>query len=189
MLCPKCGALIADDSVYCSKCGITLKKPAVEALQPKPEQTAPVPAQSFAPAVMPSAPPTDPVVQYARAQAQPQEPQPSMPNTYLTQNILLTVFSVICCAFFALPTAVTGLVFSGIAQGALKQNDLEKGMHYAKLARIFMWISFGIEIATVVVYIVFSLLGILSLGSIFQNGLQGKFNIDQLQDFKDGIWK
>lgn len=193
MLCPKCGALIADDSVFCSKCGIALKKTATEVLQPLPVETAPVPAQpvqTSTPDVVQNAP-LDPGVQNTRQQAR-EGGLPPMPNTYLTQNILLTVFAVICCiTVFALPTAVTGLVFSAIAQGAFKQNDMEKVRHCAKLARIFMWISFGIEIATAVVYIVFLLLGVISLANVFQNIFKGSFNfdMDQLQDFKDGIWR
>ena len=188
MLCPKCSALIGDDSVFCSKCGAAVKETQVTAIEPAGQQSpevVPEPQEGAA----------DPVVQYVQAQGQNTNPQqipnaPDVPNmsTYLTQNILLTVFSVVCCLFYALPTAVTGLVFSAIAQGALKQNDLEKARQYIKLARIFMWISFGIEIAVVVITIIVLVLNVSLWTNLFHNGLRD-FDFDQFENFKDQIWR
>ena len=58
MLCPKCGALIADDSLFCSKCGATIQNPPPEQQPPEqqpseqqqPEQQ-PLPVQPAVPAV------------------------------------------------------------------------------------------------------------------------------------------
>lgn len=177
MLCPKCGALIADDSAFCSKCGATIQNP-------QPAQTQPAQAQQAPelPAVPAAQTPPDQTQQIP-------SPPPVYPqmSTCLTQNILLTVFSVACCLFYALPTAVTGLVFSCIAQSALKQNDIPRALQNIKLARIFMWISFGIEIAVVVWVVVALLLGMTSvfsgLGNMFKNGFDNfkfDFNLDGL---------
>ncbi len=169
MLCPKCGALIGDDSLFCSKCGDAIQNPQQASEQP-PEQP-PLPVQPTVPAVQT---PPDTTQQIPT-------PPPAYPrmSTYLTQNILLTVFSVVCCLFYALPFAVTALVFSGVAQGALKQNDIPRARQSIKLARIFMWIAFGVEIAVVVFCILSILFGsatfFSNLGDRFRNG---NFNFD-----------
>jgi predicted nucleic acid-binding Zn ribbon protein len=147
MLCPKCGAWMSDDSVFCSKCGESLSgeqretPPTVELapIQPEPEST-----------------------------PQPQTATPKMQN-YLTQNILLTVFSVICCLMHALPTAVTGLVFSAIAQGDMNRGEIEKAKQDIKIARIFMWISFGLEIAAVVYLIISLIFFSAGIGTLISN--------------------
>jgi Golgi nucleoside diphosphatase len=171
MLCPRCSALIDDDSLFCSKCGAEIQAKAT-AVQPAQEYA----QQEF---VEPRTAPAGSA--YA----------PRM-STYLTQNILLTVFAVICCMFYAiaaLPTAVTGLVFSSIADGALRQNDMEKANQFIKLARIFMWISFGIEIASFVLSVVAVIFLATSLGEIIR-GVTQNFNFDRFyQDFGNQIWR
>jgi hypothetical protein len=165
MLCPKCGALIADDSSFCSKCGVVIENPRPAQPQPAPQ-----------PQPVPYLPPD--------SSQQIPNPPPAYPpiSTYLTQNILLTVFSAICCMFFALPTAITGLVFSGNASSALKRGDIALAQHNSKLARIFMWISFGIEIASVLFVILGYILGFVIplniLGNSFRNGFDGFDNFD-----------
>lgn len=164
MLCPKCSAWIADDSAFCSKCGARIEQnPAVPPEEPKapePPREAAVPEES-APLPPPEPQPQLPPPHYQQQQYQQQSGQqikqpPSAANyqTYLTQNILLTVFGFLCFPF-GLPTAVTGLVFSAIAQSALKQNNFERVAQNVKLAKIFMWISFGLEIATLVFSAIF----------------------------------
>jgi hypothetical protein len=181
MLCPKCGAMIGDDSAFCSKCGAEVKKEAPQ----------------------PAAPPvTPPVVQgpqqvetYSEApnrQAGEPQPQPAAPAekppTYLVQNILLTVFSVICGLCWALPTSVTGLVFSAIADGAIRQNELARAAQNSRLARIFMWISFGLEAATAAFAIIAAIIGLATgasvLSQLFQNNGFGFHWGDYFNNFR-----
>ena len=168
MNCPKCGAAIADDSAFCSKCGAYLAETtAVQVQEPVQQQE---PGESAPPE--PETP--EPAFEAPRQESTtpPPPPSPNTAQTYLTQNILLTVFSVICCMAYALPTAVTGLVFSAIADGARKQGEMARFEQYRKLARIFMWISFGLEIAVAAVSIVggilFAVSGVHSFGDTFR---------------------
>lgn len=141
MLCPKCGALLEDNSAFCTKCGNAVKEP----------------------------PTLSPAVQQPPPDAYGNAPYPLNISTYLAQNIILTCFSLFCCLFLSLPTAVTGLVFSGITAGALRRYDIARAQQYSRLARIFMWISFGLAVTYVILIIIIWVININGYMNIFDN--------------------
>ena len=78
----------------------------------------------------------------------------SMVSDYFVQNLLLTIFSVVLFLWWAAPTSIAGLVFSCISKSAIGKNQIEEAQKYSRLAKIFMWISFGIALACVVIFII-----------------------------------
>jgi len=91
--------------------------------------------------------------------AQPQTAIPVTPqmNTYLIPSILVTLF---CC----LPLGVVAIVFAAIAHGQLKSGNLEEARRNANTAKILCWVSFGLGLVFIGIYMVAFMLGLASGG-------------------------
>ncbi len=82
----------------------------------------------------------------------PVQPQQNIPN-YLVQSILVTLF---CC----LPLGIAAIVFAAQVNGKLAGGDAAGAMDSAKKAKMFCWISFGIGLAGIIIYLALMALGI-----------------------------
>lgn len=147
MFCPNCGANNSDAATVCAQCN------------------RPIPQFSSTPQVVPSAPvapvavPAAPVVPGAPA-VRPVE----IPN-YLTQSIIMTVASVLCCSMFSLPFSIIALVYSTQVNNKIAANDIAGAVASSKNAKLFNWIAFGIVMAGIllgIVYVILIMLGVAS---------------------------
>ncbi len=76
---------------------------------------------------------------------------PYVPN-YLVQSILVTLF---CCV----PFGIVSIVFAAQVNGKLAAGDYAGAVETSKKARMWCWISFGIGLGWVVIWLIFGLLG------------------------------
>lgn len=72
-------------------------------------------------------------------------PSREVPN-YLVQSILVTLF---CC----LPFGVVAIVFAAQVNSKLEAGDYEGAVEASNKAKLFCWISFGISVVAIVLYI------------------------------------
>ena len=70
-----------------------------------------------------------------------------VPN-YLVQAILTTVF---CC----LPFGIVAIVFAAQVNGKLAAGDYAGAVQTSKQAKMWCWISFGVQLALIVAYVAF----------------------------------
>jgi len=163
MFCPKCNSVNSDYAKFCSSCGEPL--PAGKAARPGPGQPEARPEKT-----------AEEIEEIRDRLAQT--------PTYLVQNILLTVFSVICCLWLGAPTSIAALVFSGITQGAINRGEPSRAAENSRLARIFMWISFGILIACVLFILISIIAGFSLFTQMMDRIISGDFNFD----FDNSMW-
>ena len=81
--------------------------------------------------------------------------------TYLAQAILVTIF---CC----LPLGIPAIVFAAQVNGKLAAGDYEGAVRTSRTAKIWCWISFGIGIGFLLIWV---LLGIFAglMGTIINH--------------------
>ena len=78
-----------------------------------------------------------------------------------TRNLVLAIaVTIFCC----LPLGVVAIVFAAIGMSREGSGDYAGAESAARTARIFIWISFGLGVATLVLYAIIFILGI---GSAF----------------------
>jgi hypothetical protein len=82
-----------------------------------------------------------------QGQSYPQQ----VPN-YLVQAILVTIF---CC----LPLGIVSIVFAAQVNGKLASGDLAGAVNTSKNAKTFVWISFGLGLAVVLIWFFFAAIG------------------------------
>jgi hypothetical protein len=85
------------------------------------------------------------------------QPQSQIPN-YLTQSIIMTVVSVLCCSLFSLPFSIIALINSNQVNSKAAMNDIAGAMAASKNAKLFNWIAFGIVMANLLLSIVYIIL-------------------------------
>ena len=78
-------------------------------------------------------------------------PLPSVPN-YLVQSILVTLF---CCV----PFGIVSIVYAAQVNGKLAGGDYAGAVETSKKARMWCWISFGIGLGWIVVWLFLGILG------------------------------
>lgn len=88
------------------------------------------------------------------------QPVGSVPN-YLVQSILVTLF---CC----LPLGIVAIVFAAQVNSKLAAGDYGGAIDSSKKARMWCWWSFGLGLASMVLWFGFMALGIIS-------GLAGEY--------------
>lgn len=104
-------------------------------------------------------------VQYLQQSADVVPTGTKIPN-YLTQAILLTVFSALCCSLFTLPFAIVAVVFAASVKGKLNSGDLNGALDASRKARTWCWVSFWIFIGCIVLWICYIvILTIIALNS------------------------
>ncbi len=81
-------------------------------------------------------------------------PGTTVPN-YLVFAILVTV---LCC----LPTGIPAIVFAAQVNGKLQAGDWAGAQAASKNAKMWCWISFGLGLAIIALYVLLIMLGILS---------------------------
>lgn len=81
-------------------------------------------------------------------------PVPSVP-TYLAQAILVTLF---CCV----PFGIVSIVYAAQVNGKLASGDYVGAVEVSKKARTWCWLSFGIGLVAVVIWLFFVIIGVLS---------------------------
>jgi hypothetical protein len=90
---------------------------------------------------------------------QPYQPPPpsqygayptTVPN-YLVQSILATLF---CC----MPAGIVAIVFAAQVNGKLAAGDIAGAQHASKNAKTWTWVSFGVGIGVVVMYLLIGLI-------------------------------
>jgi ribosomal protein L40E len=80
-----------------------------------------------------------------------------VPN-YLAQAILVTVF---CCVPFGIPA----IVFAAQVNSKLEGGDYTGAVEASKRAKMWCWISFGVGLGIVVVYLIAVVIGVLVEGN------------------------
>ena len=78
-------------------------------------------------------------------------PVPRVPN-YLVQAILVTLF---CCV----PFGIVSIVYAAQVNGKLQAGDYAGAVEVSKKARTWCWVSFGIGLGWVVIWLSFVILG------------------------------
>ncbi|HZR28243.1 MAG TPA: CD225/dispanin family protein [Terriglobales bacterium] len=147
MFCPNCGANNPDAANICAQCNQPIPR-----FSSTPQVAQPVPAPPVAvPAApsMPGAPAVRPV---------------EIPN-YLTQSIIMTTASVLCCSMLSLPFSIIALVYSTQVNSKIAVNDIAGAIASSKNAKLFNWIAFGIVMAGIalgIVYVILIALGVAS---------------------------
>ena len=138
MFCPNCGANNPDTATVCAQCNQSIPQ--------------------FSSTPQPAPPPQPPAVatpgMVAPAVGQPQS---QIPN-YLTQSIIMTVVSVLCCSLFSLPFSIIALINSNQVNSKAAMNDIAGAMAASKNAKLFNWIAFGIVMANLLLSIVYIIL-------------------------------
>ncbi len=82
----------------------------------------------------------------------PPPPQtPPIPN-YLVQAILCTIF---CC----LPFGIAGIVYAAQVNTKIAHGDIAGAQASSKQAKTWCWVSFGVGLAVIAVYILFAIVG------------------------------
>ena len=81
----------------------------------------------------------------------PQQPPASVPN-YLVPAIL-TIF---CCW----PLSVVAIIFAAQVNGKLQAGDYAGAVDSSKKAKMFSWISFGLGLVVIVIYVILMVLGV-----------------------------
>jgi uncharacterized membrane protein YvbJ len=81
-------------------------------------------------------------------------PIASVPN-YLVQSILVTLF---CCV----PFGIVSIVYAAQVNSKLTAGDYAGAVETSKKARTWCWVSFGIGLGWVVIWLFFVILGVLS---------------------------
>jgi hypothetical protein len=84
-----------------------------------------------------------------REQAEP-APVEQIPN-YLTPSILVTVF---CC----LPLGIPAIVYAAQVNAKIQAGDVAGAKESSRRAKLWSWWSFGIGLASVVIWILVSIL-------------------------------
>src|SRR5947207_12545865 len=79
-------------------------------------------------------------------QVAPPGPPPQKVLNYLAQSILVTLF---CC----LPCGIPAIVFAAQVNGKLGAGDVQGAMDSSRKAKMWCWISFGIGLAGMIVYL------------------------------------
>ena len=87
-----------------------------------------------------------------------QAERPPMPKTWLTESILATLF---CC----LPFGIAGIVNAANVESRYYAGDYEGAERYSLQAKKWTKVAFFIGIAVGVIYLIFYMVGIASLGS------------------------
>lgn len=83
--------------------------------------------------------------QLGKTEPEKREVKENVPN-YLVQAILVTIF---CC----LPFGIPAIVFAAQVNGRLESGDYEGAVRASKQAKTWCWVSFGVGIAAVLVWI------------------------------------
>ena len=78
-------------------------------------------------------------------------PLPVVPN-YLAQAILVTLF---CCV----PFGIVGIVYAAQVNGKLVAGDYAGAVEDSRKARTWCWLSFGIGLGWVVIWLFFAIVG------------------------------
>ena len=73
-------------------------------------------------------------------------------NNYLIPAILVTLF---CC----LPAGIAAIVYAAQVNGKVQAGDLAGAREAAKNAKMWTWISFGVGIVVIVVYLLLAVVG------------------------------
>jgi hypothetical protein len=71
----------------------------------------------------------------------------NVPN-YLVQSILTTIF---CC----LPFGIVAIIFAAQVNGKLAAGDYAGAVQTSKQAKMWCWISFGVQLGIIVAYFAF----------------------------------
>ena len=79
-------------------------------------------------------------------------PMQKIPN-YLVQSILVTLF---CC----LPLGIVAIIFAAQVNGKAQAGDMAGALEASKKAKLFCWISLGIGLAGLVIYLVLMMIGV-----------------------------
>ena len=80
--------------------------------------------------------------------------QSDIPN-YLVPAILTTIF---CC----LPTGIVSIVYAARVNGQTANGDLEGAKRSSEQAKVWAWVSFGIGITLLSIFVVLPVLALLS---------------------------
>ncbi len=81
----------------------------------------------------------------------------NVPN-YLVPAILTTLF---CC----LPFGIVAIVYAAQVNSKLEAGNYQGALQASKNARLWCWLSFGVGLAVIVIYILLVVLTIVSGGS------------------------
>ena len=79
-------------------------------------------------------------------------PTVMIPN-YLTQSIICTL---LCC----LPLGIVGIIYAAQVNTKVAQGDIEGARNASKNAKMWCWISFGVGLASGVLYLLSVILSI-----------------------------
>ncbi len=78
--------------------------------------------------------------------------QVDVPRNYLTEAILVTI----CCC---LPAGIVAIVLAVQVNGKVARGDMQGALESSHNARTWCWISFGLGIALVVIFSIYSRVG------------------------------
>lgn len=81
---------------------------------------------------------------------EPGAAQPKIPN-YLVHAILVTLF---CC----LPFGIVAIVYAAQVDGKASSGDLAGAQEASNKAKMWCWISFGLGLAGIAIWLVFAIL-------------------------------
>ena len=123
--CMDCGEPVLAGASFCSRCGRAIGQ----------GQDRPADAAETTTASQPQA---DPPFTY--------DPVQPHVNNYLAQAILVTIF---CC----LPLGIAAIVFAAQVNGKLASGDYAGAVRTSNTAKLLCWISFGIGLAVVFLWI------------------------------------
>lgn len=89
---------------------------------------------------------------FRKEEVPPPPPVQQVPN-YLVQSILVTI---LCC----LPLGIPAIIFAAQVNGKLQSGDIQGALSASKSARTFCWISFGLGLAAMVIWVAFMVMGV-----------------------------
>ena len=78
-----------------------------------------------------------------------------MPSNQLVLAILSTVMGFLCCCGLDLPFGIFAIVFASQVNGEYVEGDYPRALSAAKQAKIWGWISMGLVIMSLVLYILY----------------------------------
>ena len=135
MICSNCGTDISEqEAVFCYNCGVRLPSRDTPAREGNGEGDKPT------------------TVRYSRSgRPRNEEHVPS----HLVWAILSTIF---CC----LPTGIVSIVYAAQVSGALVNGDIARARRLSDQAKTWAWVSFGLGIGIMAVFVIFPILGMLS---------------------------
>ena len=167
MFCLRCGAQNADTAERCANCGEPMRQSQSQGQQGQPGQQGQYPPQN---PYQPQQPPQgygNPQGYnqqgyggpggYGAPQGGYQQPEYGAPPS-VSNYLIWAIISAFCCT----PAGIVAIVYATQVDGKLRSGDYEGAVQASNNAKTWTFVSFGLWLVCVIIYIILAVVGALS---------------------------